>query len=181
MAPIDSRQIQELTDALRRNEVQYLYIGKSAAIIHGFADTTQDADIYVRNDAENRKRLLAALKKLGFALSAADEKDVERGKDFVQLHGGPFDLDLIYAPDGIEHFDDAWTKGRSIDGHHVCSMEDVIASKRAANRLKDRESLGRLEDFLEYLKDRPARGRRLPPLEPAWRDRMRQEADPGAT
>lgn len=165
MGPIDSRQIRELTDALRRNEVRYLYIGKSAAIIHGFADTTQDADIYVRNDAENRKRLLAALKKLGFALSAADEKDIEKGKDFVQLHDGPFDL-VIHARDGMEHFDDAWTKGRSIDGHHVCSMEDVIASKRAANRRKDKESLGRLEDFLKYLKDRPERGRKLPPLEP---------------
>ena len=37
MGTIDSRQLDRLTEALDRNQVQYLYIGKSAAIIHGFA------------------------------------------------------------------------------------------------------------------------------------------------
>jgi hypothetical protein len=32
---------------------------------------------------------------------------IERGKDFVQIRSGPFDLDLVFAPDGIERFDEA--------------------------------------------------------------------------
>jgi hypothetical protein len=28
----------------------------------------------------------------------------------VQLKNGPFDLDLIFAPDGIDRFEDAWRR-----------------------------------------------------------------------
>ena len=166
MGRIDAEQLKRLTGALDKNEVQYLYIGKSAAIIHGFADTTQDADIYVNHSKENKERIVKALAECGFSLTKNEEDDVKGGRDFVQLHNGPFDLDLVYAPDGIEKFEDAWNRGRTIDGHKVCSIDDVIASKKAADRPKDRESLDRLEDFREYLKTRPERGKRLPPLNP---------------
>ena len=54
---------------------------------------------------------------------------IVRGKDFIQLKNGPFDLDLIYAPDGIERFDDAWKKRIEIEGFHVCHIDDIIAKK----------------------------------------------------
>ena len=177
MAAIDNRQLTRLTNALEKNGIEYLYIGKSAAIIHGFADTTQDADIYVRPGEKNKESLIAALKDIGFQLTEEQEKDVRGGRDFIQLHNGPFDLDLIYAPDGIERFEDAWERGRRIDGHRVCSIDDVIASKKSANRAKDRESLTRLEAFSKYLKERPERGEKLPLLEPTWRDRTKAEID----
>ena len=37
----------------------------------------------------------------------------------------------------------AWCSGGEIDGIPVCSLDDIIASKRAANRPRDRESLPR--------------------------------------
>ena len=172
---IDSRQLNELSTTLERNQVEYLYIGKSAAIIHGFADTTQDADIYVRSSETNKESLVTALKDLRFELTTEQEKDIRGGRDFVQLQNGPFDLDIVYAPDGIERFEEAWKRGRKIDGHRLCSMDDVIASKRAANRAKDRESLTRLEEFRKYLKDTPERGEKLPVLDPTWRDRVKAE------
>ena len=181
MAAIDSRQLRELTSALDRHEVQYLYIGKSAAIIHGFPDTTQDADVYVNDSRENNERLATALKEVGFAITPEQEESIRGGKDFIQLHNGPFDVDLVYAPDGIEKFDDAWRRGLSIEGHKVCSIADVIASKRAANRQKDRESLDRLEKFAEYLEERPPRGETLPTLNPTWREQIREELQQGRT
>ena len=36
----------------------------------------------------------------------------------------------------------------------LSSIDDIIRSKRAANREKDRESLCRLESFRDYLKER---------------------------
>ena len=175
METISSRTLDSLTESLERNGVEYLYIGKGGAIIHGFADTTQDADIFVNHTAENKARLITALKEVGFILTPDQEGEIKGGRDFVQLHNGPFDLDLVYAPDGIEKFEDAWKRGRTIDGHKVCSIDDIIASKRAANRPKDRESLHRLERFKEYLKDRPERGERLEPLNPTWRDKLKKE------
>ena len=67
----------------------------------------------------------------------------------------PFDVDLIFAPDGIESFEAAKTRSSLIDGRFpVASLRDIINSKKAANRPKDRESLPRLEAFAEYLKQR---------------------------
>ena len=176
MATIDSAQLDELTTVLEKHRAMYLYIGKSAAIIHGFADTTQDADIFVEKTEENARNVVRALEEIGFDLTEKQKADIVAGRDFVQFHNnGPFDVDLIFAPDGIETFADAWERGRSIGGHPVCSMEDVIQSKKAANRPKDRESLKRLEAFKEYLDHRPRRGERLQPLNPTWRNEIKNE------
>jgi hypothetical protein len=76
--------------------------------------------------------------------------EIARGKDFVQLRSGPFDLDLVFAPDGIDAFDDAWKRRVDVEGFPVCHPDDIIASKKAANRAKDRESLPRLLAFRDY-------------------------------
>jgi hypothetical protein len=150
MAAFEYRQAQEIRDAFVRHGVRYLFIGKSGAILLGFPDTTQDADLFVDRSTENGKALVAALKELGFALTETQAQEIERGKDFIQLKNGPFDLDLIFAPDGIERFEDAWKRHLDVEGFPVCHIDDIIASKLAANRQKDRESLPRLQAFRDY-------------------------------
>lgn len=76
--------------------------------------------------------------------------EVQRGKDFIQLKNGPFDLDLIFAPDGFERFRDAWSRRVDIEGFPVCHIDDIIRSKEAARRQKDIESLPRLRAFRDY-------------------------------
>ena len=144
------RQAEELAASFRRHGVRYLFLGKSGAILHGFPDTTQDADLYVKRDPQNGSAVVAALRELGFALSNRQAEDIERGKDFVQLKNGPFDLDLIFAPDGIEHFEHAWRRRVMVEGFPVCHLDDIIASKEATGRVKDRESLPRLKAFRTY-------------------------------
>ncbi len=150
MAAFEYRQAQEIRDALARHGVRYLFIGKSGAILLGFPDTTQDADLFVEKSLQNGRALVTALRELGFALTAQEAADVERGKDFVQLKNGPFDLDLVFAPDGIERFEDAWQRRVEVAGFPVCHPDDIIESKRASNRQKDRESLPRLRSFRDY-------------------------------
>lgn len=152
MAAFEYRQAEEIRDAFDRHGVRYLFIGKSGAILLGFPDTTQDADLFVEKSAANGKALVAAIRELGFNLNAEQSSDIERGKDFVQLKNGPFDLDLVFAPDGIENFDAAWQKRVTVQGFRVCHPDDIIASKIASNRAKDRESLPRLKAFREYWK-----------------------------
>jgi hypothetical protein len=154
MAAFEYRQAQEVRDAFARHGVRFLFIGKSGAILLGFPDTTQDADLFVAKSPGNGRAAVAALRELGFALTAEHEQQIVSGKDFVQLKNGPYDLDLIFAPDGIEQFEDAWTRRVDVEGFPVCHIDDIIASKRATNRQKDRESLPRLEAFGEYWKSR---------------------------
>jgi hypothetical protein len=59
---------------------------------------------------------------------------------------------MIFAPDGIETFEDAWRRRVVVEGFPVCHLDDIIASKAAANRAKDRESLDRLRGFRDYWK-----------------------------
>lgn len=146
------RQAEEVRDAFTRHGVRYLFLGKSGAILLGYPDTTQDADLFVDKSPENAEAIVAALLELGFDLSPAEQADIRKGKDFVQLKNGPFDLDLVFAPDGIERFADAWARRVEVAGFMVCHIDDIIESKRAANRQKDRESLARLESFREYLR-----------------------------
>ena len=154
MGAFEYRQAQEVRDAFARHGCRYLFLGKSGAILLGFPDTTQDADLYVEKSPENGRRAVAALRELGFALEPDQGAEIERGKDFVQLKNGPFDLDLIFARDGIDRFESAWSRRVDIEGFPVCSMDDIIASERASNRAKDRESLPRLVAFREYLRTR---------------------------
>src|SRR3954447_10737422 len=100
-------QAQEVAAAFARNEVDYMFIGKSGAILLGYPGTTQDVDVFPRKDVENGKRIVAALLKLGFIIDDELAADILRGKDFVQIKNGPFDIDLVFAPDGIENYDEA--------------------------------------------------------------------------
>ncbi len=150
MAAFDYRQAEEIRDVFLAHQVRYLFIGKSGAILLGFPDTTQDADLFVQRSAENGNALVDALRQLGFALTDVQASEITRGKDFVQLKNGPFDLDLVFAPDGIERFEDAWRRRVEVEGFPVCHIDDIIASKAASNRQKDRESLPRLRSFREY-------------------------------
>ena len=150
MAAFEYRQAEEIRDAFARHNVRYLFIGKSGAILLGFPDTTQDADLFVDRTPENGEALVAAIRKLGFDLAATDAAETVRGKDFVQLRNGPFDLDLVFVPDGIERFADAWSRHVDVEGFPVCHLDDIIASKAATNRVKDRESLPRLRSFRDY-------------------------------
>ena len=155
MPAFEYKQAEEIKEALKRHQVRYLFIGKSGAILLGFPDTTQDADVFIEPSPENGRALAMALVELWFELTGEQAAEIEGGKALIQLKRGPFDLDLIFAPDGIERFDDAWRRHIDIEGFPVCHLDDIIASKAAANRQRDRESLPRLRAFREYwLKNR---------------------------
>lgn len=154
MAVFEYRQAEEIRDVFARHAVRYLFLGKSGAILLGYPDTTQDADLFVEKTPENGRAIVAALREFGFLLTDEQADWIQRGKDFVQLKNGPFDLDLVFAPDGIERFEDAWKRRILVEGFPVCHLDDIIASKAATGRVKDRESLPRLRAFREYWRAR---------------------------
>src|SRR3982750_4269179 len=110
MGAFEYRQAEEIRDVFQAKGVRYLFIGKSGAILLGYPDTTQDADLFVEKDPANGRGAGPGPREPGVGLAPAEQAEVERGKDFVQLKNGPFDLDLIFAPDGIETFGEAWAR-----------------------------------------------------------------------
>jgi len=147
-------QAEEIRDAFDQHDVRYLFIGKSGAILLGFPDTTQDAELFVDKAPQNCAALVNTLRDLEFELTEVQRSEILRGGALVQLKNGPFDLNLVFAPDGIERFRDAWRRHIDVEGFPVCHPDDIIASKVAADRIKDRESLPRLMAFRDYWKAR---------------------------
>src|SRR5262245_19391220 len=72
MAAFEYRQAEEIRDIFARHQVRYLFIGKSGAIILGYPDTTQDADVFPDRSVANGRALVAALRELGFSLTASE-------------------------------------------------------------------------------------------------------------
>ena len=150
-------QAVQLAGAFEDEGVDYLFIGKSAAILLGFPGVTQDLDVFADRTPENGRRIVRALNKIGFALRSDLEKALIAGNDFVQLDAGPFELDVIFAPDGIASFSEAKARAIIADGFRIANLRDIIASKRASGREKDLLDLEYLERFRqEYEKQHPA-------------------------
>ena len=142
-------QAQEVAAAFASNEVDYMFIGKSGAILLGYPGTTQDVDVFPRKDMDNGRRIVSALSDLGFEINNIVEADILRGKDFVQIKNGPFDIDLVFAPDGIESYDEAKARIDMSSGFPVANIRDIIESKRAAKRPRDANELPQLQAFRE--------------------------------
>src|SRR5438067_303625 len=142
-------QAQEVAAAFSRHQVDYMFIGKSGAILLGYPGTTQDVDVFPRKDMDNGRRIVSALSDLGFEINNIVEADILRGKDFVQIKNGPFDIDLVFAPDGIESYDEAKARIDMSSGFPVANITDIIESKRAANRPRDAIELPLLKSFRE--------------------------------
>ena len=142
-------QARQVAVAFAKHHVDYMFIGKSGAILLGYPGTTQDVDVFPRKDPENGRRIVAALIELGFSVDALLEEEIVRGKDFVQIKNGPFDIDLVFAPDGIESYDQAKARVDTSSGFPVANISDIIESKRAAKRPRDAVELPLLQAFRE--------------------------------
>jgi hypothetical protein len=147
-------QAQEVAAAFAAHAVDYMFIGKSGAILLGYPGTTQDVDVYPRKDRENSRRIVSALKDLGFVLDNELTEEILWGKDFVQIKSGPFDIDLVFAPDGIQDYSEARGRMDTSSGFPVLNIRDIIASKRSANRERDRIELPLLEAFRDVYEKR---------------------------
>jgi len=147
-------QAREVAAAFAAHEVDYLFIGKSGAILLGYPGTTQDVDVYPRKDPDNGERIVAALTDLGYDLDQNLKEEIVRGKDFVQVKSGPFDIDLVFAPDGIASYDEAKRRMDISSGYPVLNIRDIIASKRSAGRPRDAIELPLLEAFREVYEKR---------------------------
>jgi len=152
-----------LLEVLERHNVQYVVIGGLAAELRGSPYVTRDVDVTPSRDRANLGRLADALKELNAHLRLPNvEEPVEFPLDqhsfdwgttwtFVTTHGY---LDIALLPDGTRGYDDlrrSATRERITDTLEVdvASLADVIRSKEAAGREKDRAVLPVLRQVLE--------------------------------
>lgn len=141
------QQAREVAEVFAKHKVEFMFIGKSGAILLGYPAATQDVDLFPEKSIENGGKLVKALRELEFSITDEIADKIIKGVDFVQLKQGPFDLDLVFAPDGIVSYAEAKKRMIIIDGFPIANIRDIIASKKASGREKDLIDLPLLEDF----------------------------------
>lgn len=157
----------EILRVLKQHDVRFIVIGAIAAIAQGYPLNTQDIDITPARDPANLERLATALVELGARLRVpAEDEGVPSPVDAQMLAGADMwtlrtkhgDLDLSYTPSGTQGFEDLRRDARmeEIEGVEVAiaSLADIIRSKEAAGREKDRAQLPALRRTLELVRRR---------------------------
>jgi hypothetical protein len=149
---------------LADHEVQYVLIGGLAATLHGSPLRTGDADICPARDRDNLERLAEALRKMDARIRAGDAPDglpfacdtaFFRTVELVNLTTRLGDLDVSLVPSGTTGYHDLlpglvrYDLGGLVVP--VAGLADVIRSKEAAGRAKDRVALPTLRALLERL------------------------------
>ena len=153
----------EILEVLERHRVLYVVIGELAAELRGSPYVTRDVDVTPARTRENFTRLAAALRELDATPRIPDreeslevpldERSFEPGTTwaYVTKHGY---LDIAPLPDGTRGYDDlrrSATKEQLTDtvAIFVAALADVIRSKEAAGRERDRAVLPILRQVLE--------------------------------
>lgn len=148
---------------LNASGVKFVVLGGFAAVVHGSPVPTEDIDVIPSRDHENLERLAEALKTMNAAIRTSDgpvQTRIDAGfiasmpnmLNLVTDHG---DMDLVFSPAGQLAGYEQWNQRAEFAELEpglvvaIAALDDIIASKTAANRLKDQRAL----PYLESLRD----------------------------
>jgi hypothetical protein len=152
---------------LNEEGVDYVVVGGFASVVHGSSLPTQDIDVVPSRRSENLDRLAIALRRLNAMIRTRDDP-VPAPIDGAFLAAIPLmlnlvtdfgDVDLTFSPSGSLGGFDQWVANAIVVeisddvSIRVAALDDVIDSKRAADRPKDRMALPYLESLREQLGD----------------------------
>ncbi len=165
-------QPEEILRTLERYRVRYVLIGGVAATLHGSPLPTRDADVCPSPEDANLDRLAAALRDMGSRVRSPDTPEgipfacdaaFLRQMKMLNLTTRFGDLDLSFEPSGTGGYEDLASRAVRFDlGQDLvvpaAALEDVIRSKEAANREKDRQALPALRLLLEKIRERSRGG-----------------------
>lgn len=141
----------EVGEALREVGLEAVLIGNAAAALRGAPVTTIDFDFLFRRTPRNMARLKALARRLGATIlrpyyPASDLHRIVRDDDGLQL-------DFMATIHGLRSFEGVRARAGEVRIDDVpilvASLEDVVKSKRAAGRARDRAVLEILEKSLE--------------------------------
>lgn len=158
---------EEILRVLHVHGVDYVLIGGLAATLHGSPHVTMDVDITPSASEPNLARLAEALEELDARVRTEGEPEgvaFDRSAEMLSrvsllnLTTRAGDLDLAFEPHGTGGYPDLRPRSILIDIHgtpvRVAALADVVRSKEAAGREKDRLTLPTLRRLLDRLEGR---------------------------
>ena len=149
----DEAFILKLVQAATKVGLEFIVVGMTAGVLHGAPVMTQDIDILVRDTPTNRKKLHALCKKLGDARLMK----LHALSDILTIVGADLPVDVIFdrLPGNLK-FEAIRKRANLINlgktRVRIASLEDIIASKKASGRPKDKAHILVLKDVIKISK-----------------------------
>ncbi|RPJ50432.1 MAG: hypothetical protein EHM23_35385 [Acidobacteria bacterium] len=152
---------ERIIKVLAKHNVDFVLIGALAARLQGFPRVTADADITPARNADNLRRLAAALRELEARIFTeavpeglpfdCNAKMLAR-VDLLNLVTSAGRIDVAFVPSGTAGYDDLARGAIRFEvygaGLQVASLEDIIRSKEAAGRPQDRQDVLIIREML---------------------------------
>ena len=145
---------------LHEHQVEFVTIGGFAAVAQGSPIPTNDVDVVPSTQRDNLTRLSAALVELDAQVRAAGIEPLPFSHDADSLAAGQIwnlttrygDLDITFRPSGTQGYDDLRRDAITVVLRGVAvrlaSLADIVRSKEAAGRDKDRRALPVLRELV---------------------------------
>ena len=166
MADPTSFDPEALLRTLEQHQVRYVLIGGLAAPLYGSPHVTIDVHISPDRSPDNLEALASALNELDACIRAEGAPEglaFDRSaaalsrSEILNLTTRYGDLNLTFVPAGTGGYDDLRRRAIELEIHDVqvtvAALADVIRSKEAANRDKDRLTLPTLRRLLERIEE----------------------------
>ncbi|MGO9096215.1 MAG: nucleotidyltransferase [Bryobacteraceae bacterium] len=138
---------KDLLRELNAAGVRYLIVGGYAVMVYTEPRYTKDLDIWIEPTESNARKLLAALDRFGVPIKGVGPGDFTEPEVFFQIGVEPVRVDIMTSVPGLE-FNPAWDRGLAVDfggeTAPVLSRADLLASKKATGRVRDRRDVKRL-------------------------------------
>lgn len=148
---------EDILHVLDKHGVRYVMIGALAARLYGLTRLTADIDITPSTDESNMERLVSALRELRARVFT---DNVPAGLEFdfnaKTLAAGTIwnlvtragRIDIAFVPSGTKGYADLSENAEQFETFgvrvEVASLADIIRSKQAANRPRDRQDVAEL-------------------------------------
>ena len=140
-------RLQGVFASFQSHNVRYVVIGGIAAVLHGVPRATFDLDILIDPSLDNARHLLAALEAAGFGTATLTTPEDLLAHE-ITVFNDRVRIDVQTSTPGLL-FQDGWDRRQEMTYNgqvfFVASLEDLIASKRAAGRARDLEDVRLLE------------------------------------
>ena len=149
MGNIFNQDFTDFLHSLNKNEVKYILVGGYSVILHGYARTTGDMDIWVDRTPENYLRIVKAFSEFGMPLFDMNSNNFLTHPEWDVFSFGkpPSSIDIMVKIKGLDFlvayenaifFEEDELKIRTIH------KNDLIQAKLASNRAKDQNDLENL-------------------------------------
>jgi len=148
---LSEKTLVALARALRIARLDAVVIGNSASMLNGAPVTTQDIDLLVRDTRPNRRKLGHFAREIGGA-APAPISEVSQVEWIDGALAVPVEIHFDRVAGGLTFAALRARATRVVVGTEslrVATLADVIRSKKAANRPKDRAVLPILLDTLK--------------------------------